>query len=129
MECDYFLYGCGDAIGDQDLAILRLSTEPSGQVAHDADSGIAGALGKADLAKRRVALPRRQRANAARRGLLTPAACARRMGRFLAELQLAEVPIGVGLGGGSRPCWCKTGWFEVAIDQAASAVRKMVRVF
>ena len=39
FECGYFLYGCGDATGDQDLAILRLSTEPSGQVAHGADSG------------------------------------------------------------------------------------------
>jgi len=56
FECDYFLYCCSDATGDQDLAILRFSTEPSGQVAHGADSGIAGALGKADLAKRRVAL-------------------------------------------------------------------------
>src|SRR5215469_8803100 len=56
FECDYFLYGSGDATGDQDLPILRLSTEPSGHVAHGADSGIAGALGKADLAKRRVAL-------------------------------------------------------------------------
>ena len=56
FDCDYFLYGSGDATGDQDLPILRLSTEPSGQVAHGADCGIAGALGKADLAKRRVAL-------------------------------------------------------------------------
>src|SRR6516225_3040411 len=56
FECDYFLYGCGDATGDQDLAILRLSTEPSGQVTHRADRRVAGALGKADLTKRRVAL-------------------------------------------------------------------------
>ena len=25
FECDYFLYGSGDATGDQDLPILRLS--------------------------------------------------------------------------------------------------------
>ena len=56
FECDYFLYRCSDATGDQDLATLRFSTEPSGQIAHGADSGIAGALGKADLAKRRIAL-------------------------------------------------------------------------
>ena len=56
FECDCFLYCCSDATGDQDLAILRFSTESSGQVAHGADSDIAGALGKADLAKRRVAL-------------------------------------------------------------------------
>src|SRR5215472_16493152 len=28
FECNYFLYGCGDATGDQDLAILCPSTEP-----------------------------------------------------------------------------------------------------
>src|SRR5207248_7099230 len=40
----------------QYLTILCLGTEPSSQVAHGADCGVAGALGKADLSKRGVAL-------------------------------------------------------------------------
>src|SRR6516162_5527344 len=56
FECDYLLYCCSDATGDQDLAILRLRTQPSGEVAYGADSCVTGALGKADLSQRRVAL-------------------------------------------------------------------------
>src|SRR5215469_16223093 len=41
FECDYLLYRCSDATGGQDLAIPRLSTEPSGEVAHRADRGVA----------------------------------------------------------------------------------------
>src|SRR5215469_6986610 len=51
FECDYFFYGRSHATGDQDLAVLRLGTEPSGEVAHGADRGVAGALGKANLAQ------------------------------------------------------------------------------
>jgi hypothetical protein len=56
FNCDQFLYCCSDAAGDQDLTILCFSTEPGDEVAHGADRGIAGALRKADLAQRRVAL-------------------------------------------------------------------------
>ena len=45
-----------DATADQDLPILGLSTKPGGEIADRADRGVAGAFGKADLAKGRVAL-------------------------------------------------------------------------
>ena len=45
-----------DAAADQDLPILRLGIEPGGEVAYRADGGVAGALGKPDLAQGRAAL-------------------------------------------------------------------------
>src|SRR5262244_1904341 len=45
-----------DAAADQDLPVLRLGTQPCGEVAHRAGCGVAGAFGKADLAQGRVAL-------------------------------------------------------------------------
>jgi len=35
---------------DQDLAVLGLSTKPGGEIAHRTDRGVAGAVGKTDLA-------------------------------------------------------------------------------
>jgi hypothetical protein len=46
----------GDATADQNLTVFRLGAEPSGEVAHGADRGVAGAFGKADLAERRITL-------------------------------------------------------------------------
>ena len=40
-----------DAAADQDLTVLRLSTQPCGEVAYRADRGVAGAIGRADLAQ------------------------------------------------------------------------------
>src|SRR6516162_5293265 len=45
-----------DAAADQDLPVLRLSTQPGGEVAHRADRGVAGAFGKADLTQGGVTL-------------------------------------------------------------------------
>ena len=46
----------GDALTEKDLPVLGLSAQPCGEIAHGADRGVAGALGEADLAERRVAL-------------------------------------------------------------------------
>src|SRR6516225_7917371 len=40
-----------DAAADQDLPVLRLGTKSGGEVAHRADRGVAGAIGKADVAQ------------------------------------------------------------------------------
>ena len=45
-----------DPLRDQHLPRLRLVAPARGQVAHGADGGIAGAISKADLSQRRVAL-------------------------------------------------------------------------
>jgi hypothetical protein len=50
------LHSGRDAASDQYLTVFGFGTESSGQVAHGADCGVAGALGKADLPQRRVAL-------------------------------------------------------------------------
>jgi len=42
-------YCGGDPTADQDLTILGLGAEPSGQVAHRSNCGVARSLGKADL--------------------------------------------------------------------------------
>src|SRR5579863_9399605 len=45
-----------DALTEQNLAVLCLSAETSGDIAHRADRGVAGALREADLTERRVSL-------------------------------------------------------------------------
>src|SRR5262245_13858692 len=57
------LFGCDaspqrdiDALAEQNLAVLGLSAEPGGDIAHRPDRGIAGAVRKTDLAERRIAL-------------------------------------------------------------------------
>src|SRR5215831_1194721 len=45
-----------DPLAEQYLAVLSLSTEPSRHIAYRADCGVAGALGKPDLAQRRISL-------------------------------------------------------------------------
>ena len=51
----FFHCGC-DAATYQYLPVLGLSAQPSRQIAHRADRGVAGTLGEADLPERRVAL-------------------------------------------------------------------------
>src|SRR6516165_10195652 len=41
----------GNAAADQDLPVLGLGTKPGGKVAHRTDRGVAGALGKPNLAQ------------------------------------------------------------------------------
>src|SRR6516164_9331829 len=57
------LFGCEaspqrdiDALTEQNLAVLGLSTKTGGDIAHCTDRGVAGALGEPDLAQRRVSL-------------------------------------------------------------------------
>src|SRR6516162_9110430 len=45
-----------DAAADQDLPVLRLSTQPCGEITYRADRGVAGAFGKPDLAQCGVTL-------------------------------------------------------------------------
>src|SRR6516165_1952314 len=45
-----------DAAADQDLSVLGRGTKPGGEVAYRADRGVAGALGKPNLAQGGVAL-------------------------------------------------------------------------
>src|SRR5262245_18862982 len=45
-----------DALTEQNLAVLGLAAEPCRHVAHGAYRGVAGALGKSDLAQGRVTL-------------------------------------------------------------------------
>jgi hypothetical protein len=40
-----------DAAADQDLPVPRLGTQPRGEIAHRADGGVAGAVGKPNLAQ------------------------------------------------------------------------------
>src|SRR3954447_12007012 len=48
--------GASDAAADQDLPVLRLSTQPCSEVAYRPDRGVTGAFRKPDLAQRGVAL-------------------------------------------------------------------------
>src|SRR6516164_769140 len=56
FSCDTSLQRDVDALAEQNLAVLGLSAETGGNIAHCADRGVAGALGKTDLAQRRIAL-------------------------------------------------------------------------
>src|SRR5262249_54169663 len=56
LQPRYRFDGASDAAADQDLPVLRLSTQPCGEVAYRADRGVAGAFGKADLAQGGVTL-------------------------------------------------------------------------
>jgi hypothetical protein len=40
----------GNTAADQNLSVLRLGANPEGEVAYGANGGVAGAVGKADLA-------------------------------------------------------------------------------
>jgi hypothetical protein len=48
--------GVIDALTEKNLVVLGLGAEPRCDVAHRADRGVAGAVGKADLAQGREAL-------------------------------------------------------------------------
>ena len=54
--CDISLLCDIDALTEQNLAVLRLSTKTGGDIAHGADRRIAGALGEPNLAQRRISL-------------------------------------------------------------------------
>src|SRR3954471_4671278 len=56
FSCDASLQGDVDALTEQNLAVRGRRTKTGGDIAHGADGGVAGALGKSDLAQRRVAL-------------------------------------------------------------------------
>src|SRR6516165_344791 len=56
FSCDTPLQRDVHALAEQNLAVLGLSAETGGNIAHCADRGVAGALGKTDLAQRRIAL-------------------------------------------------------------------------
>src|SRR5262249_15246284 len=60
-RADFFeRYGLLDrdshSLSDKDLTVLGLSAKTRGEIAHGPDRGIAGAVGKADLAEGRVTL-------------------------------------------------------------------------
>src|SRR5215469_3938900 len=56
LQPRYRFDGASDTAADQDLPILRLGAKPGGEVAHRADGGVAGTVGKADLPQGGVTL-------------------------------------------------------------------------
>src|SRR5881394_240229 len=56
FSCDASFERDVDALAEQDLTVPGLTAEPSRNIAHGADRGIAGSFGEADLTQRRITL-------------------------------------------------------------------------
>ncbi|MGA8195219.1 MAG: hypothetical protein WB902_17810, partial [Acetobacteraceae bacterium] len=56
FEWRYRFHTDGDPLGDEDLPILSLGAEPGSEIAYGANRRVSGAIGKADLAERCIAL-------------------------------------------------------------------------